>query len=166
MITDYAEDALCELRAQAHSNCVVCSPLNDRGLRLEFRASEDGGVQARFNCERVFEGYANMLHGGVVSSLLDGAMTNCLFAHGHPGATAELTVRFRHPVRTGGAATVRAWIERCAPPLHVLRAELMQNGQVKATACGKFIDRARIAAREAKPGVIQRPVAPDKTGLA
>ena len=107
-----------------------------------------------------------MLHGGVVASVLDGAMTSCLFAHGHPGATAELTVRFRHPVRTGGVATVRAWIERCAPPLHMLRAELVQNGQIKATAWGKFIDRARIAACEAKPAVTRRPVAPDKTGVA
>ncbi len=105
---------------------------------------EDGSVQARFNCDKVFEGYANVLHGGVVSSLLDGAMTNCLFAHGHPGVTAELTVRFRHPVRTGEAVTVRAWIERCFPHLHVLRAELVQNGQLVATARGKFMDRAQI----------------------
>ena len=40
------------------------------------------------------------------------------------------------------AATVRAWIERCSPPLHVLRAELVQNGQLKAAACGKFMDQA------------------------
>lgn len=148
MITNSAEDALCELRAQAHSNCVVCGTSNDRGLHLEFRTSEDGSVQAQFGCDTIFEGYASMLHGGVVSLLLDGAMTNCLFAHGHPGVTAELTVRFRHPVRTGGAVTVRAWIERCSPPLHVLRAELVQNGQIKATACGKFMDQARIAGCE------------------
>lgn len=144
VITDSAEDVLCELRAQAHSNCVVCSPSNDRGLRLEFSASEDGSVQARFDCDRVFEGYASVLHGGMISSLLDGAMTNCLFARGHPGVTAELTVRFRHPVRTGKPVTVRAWIERCSPPLHVLKAEVVQDGQIKATARGKFMDQGQI----------------------
>ena len=148
MITDFAEDALCELRPQAHSNCVVCSLSNDRGLHLEYRTSKDGSVQARFDCDRVFEGYGSMLHGDVVSLLLDGAMTNCLFAHGHPGVTAELTARFRHPVRTSGTVTVRAWIECCAPPLHVLRTEVVQNGQIKATACGKFMDQARVAEHE------------------
>jgi acyl-coenzyme A thioesterase PaaI-like protein len=36
-----------------------------------------------------------MLHGGVISSILDGTMTNCLFAHGTVAVTAELRVRFR-----------------------------------------------------------------------
>ncbi|MCK4341833.1 MAG: PaaI family thioesterase [Phycisphaerae bacterium] len=113
-------------------------------MRLKFAASDDGRVQARFDCDAAFEGYAGMLHGGVVASLLDGAMTNCMFAHGIPAVTAELTVRFRHPVRTGVAVTVRAWVERCSPPLHVLKAEVVQNGQLMATARGKFMDQARI----------------------
>jgi uncharacterized protein (TIGR00369 family) len=109
-----------------------------------FHPSGDGGVQATFDCRKAYEGYANVVHGGVVSALLDGAMTNCLFSHGHPGVTAELVVRFRHPVRTDTAATVRAWIERCAPPLHILKAELLQDQQLKATARGKFMEQARV----------------------
>ena len=139
VITEPGQDALREIQARAHACCVVCGTASGRGLRLVFRSSEDGSVQATFDCERAYEGYANILHGGVVSALLDGAMTNCLFAHEHAGVTAELTVRFRHPVCTDATATVRAWIERCSPPLHVLRAELAQEGQVKATARGKFM---------------------------
>ena len=150
MITERAQDTLHKIRARTHRNCVVCGTANGRGLRLVFRPSEDGSVQATFDCEKAYEGYANVLHGGVVSALLDGAMTNCLFAHEHPGVTAELTVRFRHPVRTDTTATVRAWIEGCSPPLHVLKAEVVQNGQIKATACGKFMDQAGIARCEGK----------------
>ena len=145
MITEAEQDALRETQAQAHLNCVVCGTANGHGLRLEFRTSADGSVQATFDCKKAYEGYADVLHGGVVSTLLDGAMTNCLFAHGHPGVTAEITVRFRHPVHTGRTATVRAWIERCSPPLHVLSAQLVQDEQLKATACGKFIDQTRLA---------------------
>jgi acyl-coenzyme A thioesterase PaaI-like protein len=145
VITESAEGRLREMRARAHPNCVVCSAANGRGLRLEFRTCEDGGVQATFDCREGYEGYPSVLHGGVVSTLLDGAMTNCLFAHGHPGVTAEITVRCRHPVRTGRTATVRAWIEHRSPRLHVLRAELTQDGQLKATARGKFMARARMA---------------------
>lgn len=143
MITDARRGTLREMRARAHPNCVVCGLANDRGLQLEFQPSDDDGVQAHFDCTRAYEGYANLLHGGVVATLLDGAMTNCLFAHGHPGVTAELTVRFRHPVQVGAGATVRAWIERCCPPLHVVKAELVQDDQVKATAQGKFMNHAR-----------------------
>ena len=146
MITESTSDTFRAIQTKAHGTCVVCGVANGRGLQLEFHASEDGVVQASFDCQRAYEGYANILHGGVISALLDGAMTNCLFAHGHPGVTAELTVRFRHPVYTGASVNVRAWIERCTPPLHVLRAELVQDDQVKATAQGKFMDRAWIAA--------------------
>ena len=143
VITDSTAGIGQVIRAEVHAHCVVCGRANERGLGVEYVASADGAVQARFACKKVFEGYPDVLHGGVISSLLDGAMTNCLFAHGHPGVTAELTVRYRHPVQTDAEASIRAWIERCSPPLHVLRAELEQNGQVKATACGKFMDRSR-----------------------
>ncbi len=80
-----------------------------------------------------------MLHGGVIATLLDAAMTNCLFAHGHCGVTADLRVRYRHPVVSGEACVLRARIERAAAPLFVLTAELRQNGRCKATATGKFM---------------------------
>lgn len=134
-----------QMRAQAHSNCVVCSRSNGRSLQLKFAASDDGHVQASFDCDQAFEGYAGMLHGGVIASLVDGAMTHCMFAHGTPAVTAELTVRFRHPVVVGTAATVRAWIDRSLSPLHVLKAEVVQGMQVKATAAGKFMEQPHLA---------------------
>jgi uncharacterized protein (TIGR00369 family) len=104
--------------------------------------SEDGSVQATFSCDKAFEGYANVLHGGLISCMLDGAMTNCMFAHGYAAVTAELNVRFHHPVVIGEFATVRAWIDRSRSGLHVLKAEIVQNQQVRATATGKFLERS------------------------
>jgi uncharacterized protein (TIGR00369 family) len=122
-----------------HPHCVVCSRANESGLQLRFTVREDGSVEAQFHCQKVFEGFAGCLHGGVVSSLLDGAMANCLFAHGHVATTGELTVRFRRPVVTGEVATVRAWVERSSHRLHLLRAEVLQGGAVKASGLGRFV---------------------------
>jgi acyl-coenzyme A thioesterase PaaI-like protein len=91
----------------------------------------------------MFEGYPDMLHGGIICALLDGAMTNCLFAHGHAAVTAELKVRFRHPVVTKRPARVRAWIAKTFHPLHEMVAELVQEEQVMATARAKFVERPR-----------------------
>jgi uncharacterized protein (TIGR00369 family) len=143
--TESFQDGLEQVRGHAHPNCAICSPSNERGLHLEFSADGDGRVQARFECEAAFEGYASMLHGGVLASLMDGAMTNCMFAHGATALTAELNVRYRHPVLIGTPATVRAWIDRSSPPLHVLKAEIVQGAQVKATACGKFMEQNHLA---------------------
>jgi len=126
--------------ADAHPRCVVCSPTNVNGLRLECTAMPDGSVQGDFPGGVAYEGYVGRLHGGVIAALLDGAMTQCLFAYGCQGFTAQLTVRYRHPVATGEAMTVHAWLTDSHAPLHYLRAELRQNGQVRVTALGKFIE--------------------------
>jgi acyl-coenzyme A thioesterase PaaI-like protein len=128
------------LRAQAHPLCVVCSPKNPLGLGLEFTVAEDGSVEGTFAGSLIFEGYSGLLHGGVIASLLDGAMTNCLFAHGCESVTAELNVRYRHPVVARETMIVRAWRQKSIRRLHLLRAELKQNGLVKATARAKFME--------------------------
>jgi acyl-coenzyme A thioesterase PaaI-like protein len=130
------------LRRHSHPDCFVCGPANGHGLGLEFHLGKDGAVEASFACQGVFEGYPATLHGGIICALLDGAMTNCLFACGHAAVTAELKVRFRHPVITERPARVRAWITSSQRPLHEVVAELVQDEQVMATARGKFVEKA------------------------
>lgn len=130
------------LHATTHPRCVVCGADNPRGLQVDFRPTADGGVEAHFDCARIFEGYSHRIHGGVIAALLDGAMTNCLFAHGRVAVTAELTVRYRHPVMTDRRATVRAWLCETSRRLHRVRAELLQDGQLLAIATAKFLEPA------------------------
>ena len=134
-------DRLRHARDRVHPHCVVCNPANPAGLGTEFTLQPDGSVTAEFLGGAVFEGYPGLLHGGVTAALLDGAMTNCLFAHGIEALTAELTVRYRHPVDVRGSIAVRARLTESRGDLHLLRAELRQEGQVKATALGKFIEK-------------------------
>jgi len=127
-------------RHDMHPRCVVCGRPTPAGLGLEFEVLSDGSVTAGFDCGESFEGYGGMLHGGVVSAIADGGMTNCLFAHGIAAVTAELNVRFRHPMESGTPLTVTARIVRRAGPLFLVEAELTQAGQIKAKASGKFME--------------------------
>lgn len=127
------------LRQQAHPRCVVCSPANPLGLGLEFTLHPDGSVTGEFTASEIFEGYPGLLHGGLAATLLDGSMTNCLFAAGIKAVTAELTVRYRHPVVAQRRMTLGAWRTKAHGPMHQLRAELRQDDQVKVTAIGKFM---------------------------
>ena len=128
-------------RRDVHRHCVVCGRPGYAGLDMGFQVQADGSITGIFDSDMEFEGYAGLLHGGVVSTVADAAMANCLFAHGIAAVTAELSVRFRHPVMTGKAATARAWITRSSPPLYVLEAEIRQGDGLKATATGKFMAR-------------------------
>jgi acyl-coenzyme A thioesterase PaaI-like protein len=123
-----------------HPGCVVCGGANERGLRLRYAPADGSGVQAVLDCDSSLEGYGGRLHGGVIAAALDGAMTHCLFALGRTAVTAELVVKYKHPVAIGRPATVRARLERDLAPLYLLQAELVQDGVVKAAASAKFME--------------------------
>jgi len=139
--TDSSQARLKIVRNQTHPYCVVCSQANPLGLALEFNVHDDGSVSAAFCGHLALEGFEGCLHGGMIASLLDGAMTNCLFARGHIAMTAELKVRYRKPVLIGQEIILRARITQSRPPLHLLAAELAQEGCLKAIASAKFIER-------------------------
>ena len=144
MATEIAYKASAGICSQAHPQCVVCSIANAKGLHLEFEVSEDGSVKATFECNEALEGYPGILHGGVISTILDGAMGHCMFARGQTAVTVEMTTRFRHPVVTGHKATVLARIIRYSHPLYLLEAEIIQNGEVRVIAKSKFYDQPEL----------------------
>jgi len=129
-------ESLC---AAEHAECLMCGPANTLGLKLRFRVQPDGSVLAMFACREAFRSYPETLHGGVISALLDAAMTNALFSVGVVGVTAELTVRFLAAVALNRGAVVRASIEKDAHPLFYVRAELEQDRKLMARATAKFL---------------------------
>ena len=135
------QELLENTKIQAHPGCVGCGLDNGHGLALEFSLRTDKGVEAEFQCSRIYQGYPGFLHGGITSLLLDSAMTNCLFAHKITAVTARLIIRFLLPVEINQSAVVRAWIREYEPPLYVLEAELTQKDQILVRASAKFLDR-------------------------
>jgi acyl-coenzyme A thioesterase PaaI-like protein len=134
-----SQTTLESLCAAEHSECLMCGPANSLGLKLRFRVQPDGSVLAMFACREAFQSYPETLHGGVISALLDAAMTNALFSVGVVGVTAELTVRFLAAVALNRGAVVRASVERDAHPLFYVRAELEQDRELMARATAKFL---------------------------
>jgi hypothetical protein len=89
--------------SRLHPHCIVCGTGNPRGLGLRFRLSDDDHrIEATFDCGETFEGYVGLVHGGIVSAVLDGAMANCLLHLGCVAHTGGLSIRFRHPVKRFG----------------------------------------------------------------
>lgn len=140
-----AQTLLERTRAAAHAGCFVCGREHPTGLRLEFHARDDGSVAARFPCGRLFAGYREALHGGVIAALLDAAMTNCLFAKGISAVTAEMTVRYLTPVKLDLPAEVIAVVTRTRGPLYHLQAELSQGSTLAARAKATFMRSDRSA---------------------
>lgn len=82
----------------AGAGCFGCSPDNGRGLGLVFER-RDGIVEARTTLGESFAGYDGLVHGGIVSTLLDEAMGWAILElAGRYAVTRSLAVDFRRPV--------------------------------------------------------------------
>lgn len=130
----------------SHDQCMACGSRenNPDSLELFFSQHPDGSVRAPFVVSLKHQGYTGLLHGGVISTLFDAAMTHCLFMHGIKALTAELTVRFIAPVRVGQTITICARLLGQRHGIYQLEAWLLPElyiaeEQCLARASAKFI---------------------------
>ncbi len=98
------------LQALLNPACIVCGPENPRGLKLRFHSLSDGVVAAEWTPTRDWEGFKGIIHGGIISTVLDEAMSQAVSARGWPALTCELRVRLRRHVAPGETLQVRAWV--------------------------------------------------------
>jgi uncharacterized protein (TIGR00369 family) len=84
--------------------CFGCGDDNACGLHLRF-AETANGMSASFTPLAMHQGFQGVIHGGIVSTLLDEAMAWAVFCAGYWAVTGELRVRFRAPLRVGEATT-------------------------------------------------------------
>lgn len=127
------------LQHLTHQHCYACGKPEAGGLGLAFVSQSDGSVIADWACPLHYQSYEGLLHGGVIATLLDGAMVHALFADGVVARTAELCVRYRHPIHVGCPVRVTARRGGQTSVLHLLTAEVVQNEVVCATAHAKFM---------------------------
>lgn len=80
--------------------CFACGKLNASGLRLQF-SFRPHEARTTFVPGKIHQGYSGIMHGGIMSTLLDEAMAWAALNMGLQVLTAELTVRFKKPVRIG-----------------------------------------------------------------
>ncbi len=119
--------------------CFGCGEQNPIGLRLKFhRAGDD--VQAHFIPKKVHEGYAAMMHGGIVSTLLDEAMSWAVIDRGHLAVTAKLEIEFKRPVPVTEPLLVIGRVTRDRRRLVEAAGELRSaSGDLLATASAVFM---------------------------
>ena len=118
--------------------CFVCGEKNPFGLRLEPKGNNGRGI-ILWNPEKRHQGYTGVVHGGLISTLLDEAMAYAAMSVAGFGANADISVKFIKPVRTGKTVRIESeLIERRGKILR-LRASVFQNGEEKARGKATFV---------------------------
>jgi acyl-coenzyme A thioesterase PaaI-like protein len=140
-----AVDCAPQLVAVMNPRCMVCGQQNPHGLQLAFFA-EDGGVDAEWDPEKDWESFPGVIHGGVISTVLDEAMSKAIIAHGLEAFTVELRVRFKEKLRPGETVRVQGWVVEKRKRRIAAEAKLYSgSGREYAHAWGVFLIPQRTA---------------------
>jgi acyl-coenzyme A thioesterase PaaI-like protein len=107
----------------------------------------DGAVVANWIPASDWEGFRGIVHGGILSTVLDEAMSKAVAARQGEALTSELRVRFRHHVEPGEQLLIRGWVVEHRK--RIIRAEATltgAGGAERAHAWAVFL-----ALRQAEP---------------
>jgi len=120
-------------------SCFVCGRENALGLQARWTADREAGeVQTELSVGEAWNGYPGVVHGGIVTALLDEAMARTALLHGGFEdllVTGRITVTFRQPTPTGKPLVVAARITRRSGSRAQAEAEIrLPDGTVTAQA--------------------------------
>ena len=88
------------MKLEGVNMCFGCGKDNPIGLKLKFEI-KDETASGEFTPDTIHQGYAGIMHGGIMASLLDEAAGRLLYDLGYSSVTAKLEVRFKKPAKTG-----------------------------------------------------------------
>ncbi len=121
--------------------CFVCGKKNDKGFKLEFSLDKEKKTMETVLIPQEWQqGYADIVHGGIITTLLDEVMGKLAFELGINAVTAELSVRFKKPVGLKDKLSVKGQITGETSRIVYAEAEArFEDGSLAAEAKGKLI---------------------------
>jgi uncharacterized protein (TIGR00369 family) len=121
-----------------YGRCFACGPKNDCGLGLKFERTGNK-VTTKYIPSDHHQGFPGLLHGGIISSLLDEVMSRVSVLEGKWTQTVKLEVRFRRPISL--CQTVTAEAMKVGERRKLIQAKgiiLLEDGSLAAEGKGMF----------------------------
>ena len=125
------------------NSCFVCGKSNDVGLHLEFDVDRETHVsRSKVVFDKKYQGWDNIVHGGILAAVLDDTMAYALMSLDTMGITTQLTVKYRKPVKVGETLHLEGSVEKVKSRLAYARAVgyVIENDDkiIKVEAEGSF----------------------------
>lgn len=93
-----------------YQKCFVCGKENPIGLKVDFSLDDSGNATAKLMIASDYEGYPGVVHGGIISTLLDEAMAKAVFALGKIAFTANMSLKYRRQLSSNTPVTLEGRI--------------------------------------------------------
>ena len=139
-----------DFRIRPH-HCFACGELNEVGLHLRLNL-EPGRCWTELALPRRFEGWEGIIHGGILSTILDEVMAWSLVSHDNWGVTARMSIDFRKPVTVGQAIRAEGWITESRRRIQVTAGRIVdaESGVELAVAEATYVAATDVRKRELK----------------
>jgi uncharacterized protein (TIGR00369 family) len=136
-----AMENLTPLAHSAQNRCFGCGVANPVGLHLEFLLANDHSVVCLAEIPDTFEGPRGYLHGGIIATLLDEAMSKAVRVGGFIAMTRNMEVDYLRPVPSGKAIRIEGRVTKGEGRKHWVEAKILNaEGTMLAQAKGLFIE--------------------------
>jgi uncharacterized protein (TIGR00369 family) len=121
--------------------CFVCGIQNPIGLKLDFYYDENyDEIVSNAVFPRHFQGWQGVLHGGLVSTVLDEIMIKAAIQKGFKCVTGELNIKFKRPALLKNEFTIKGKVIETRRRMILTEGCVMDaDDTIIATATGKLI---------------------------
>ncbi len=126
----------------ADNYCFVCGKANPRGLGLKVRYQpEELAAEMEVSLPREYQGWVEVIHGGILATLLDEVMAHAVWRFAGPGLTLSLEVRFHHPLKPEEAIRARGVLQAGNGNRRVAEGEIIRvsDGRRIASSRSRFL---------------------------
>jgi uncharacterized protein (TIGR00369 family) len=112
---------------------------NPDGLRIHWTV-EGTVMTGEFTPEKKYQGWKGIVHGGIIATLLDEAMTRLAVVLYGSAVTAEMTVHYHSPAKIGEPIFIRGELVSQRRRLIEMKASLQTgSGREIASSTGKAL---------------------------
>jgi len=134
-------DRSAEMKLESNGNCFVCGKNNPNGLHLSFEVNkEKQTLKTTFVASPTYQGWDGIVHGGILSTLLDEAMANLVYELGYQAVTASIEIRFKKPAPILEPLLLYGEVTEVSKRLIRAKAHIAQeDGAILATGTSTFM---------------------------
>lgn len=117
--------------------CFCCGPRNPIGLKLKFEETPEGRTRTVWTPRQEHQGFKDIVHGGLVATVLDEVMIRMLYHRGIPAVTGTMETKLLKPLRAGRDYRFEAWLVKDRGRALLTEAEAVDVASEERVACGK-----------------------------
>ncbi len=119
--------------------CFVCGPKNPIGLKLDFLFNGET-LSTEFTPKKEHQGYLDIVHGGIIATVLDETMVKLAIALDMPAVTVRMEIRLRKSLKVGKKIVIEARITKNTKKiLDAYANAVTREDGVVAEATGKLL---------------------------